>query len=76
MKNFDHIKPAFEIDEQVIYCGDFDLDLEGGKSVRREVNAVVLQRCQYSSDGAWGYSVRLEDGLVLGLHLCELKKAA
>ena len=73
MKNFDHIKPAFEIDEKVIFCGNF---LENGKAVRREVNAVILQRCQYSKDGKWGYSVKLEGGSVLGLHLCELKKAA
>ena len=73
MKNFDHIKPAFQIDEKVIFCGNF---LEDGKSVKREVSAVVLQRCQYSKDGKWGYSVRLENGTVLGLHLCELKKAA
>ena len=73
MKNFDHIKPAFQIDEKVIFCGTF---LEDGKSVKREVGATVLQRCQYSKDGKWGYSVRLENGTVLGLHLCELKKAA
>ena len=72
MNKYNEIKPEFNVGDKALYCAEFVTD-NGSDYQERPV--VICDRCQYSSDGQWGYSVKFEDGTFFGQHLCKLKKA-
>jgi hypothetical protein len=73
MSKFSNIKPEFNVGDTAIYCAKFSTP-NGTEYQERRVK--ICDRCQYSIDGKWGYSVKFEDGTFFGLHLCTLKEAA
>ena len=71
MRNFNHVKPEFNVGDVALYCAEFQTP-NGSEYQERPVK--ICDRVQYSVDGKWGYSVRFEDGTFFGSHLCTLKR--